>query len=305
LLSETLFSSLSRAVVVTPFQSAKHESSCSGDENMSVPDDPYLVLDIPRTASSDEIKRAYRAKARQCHPDRRRAALSGESVDDDTCEFSQLAAAYALLIDPRRKAHYDHVFKYGGYDDVSSVQQEAQERGKQQQKPHPEQHQTHGNKPGVSIGYTCTDPLLSFLWTQGKIQTTRTVAGIQIPNRFGLQKGVSSFRVAISSGQSFSRDPATGKQAYRSQTTQFADGQKFTRSETTIMHPDGLREVLVVDTSADGAGSTRRYIVPPPERQQRHAATTRTTSPWYMNAWWELKDKFSMCYSPCALAMVH
>lgn len=63
--------------------------------------DPYDVLGVPRHASAAEIARAYRRAARETHPDSR--------PDDPTAaeRFRELAAAYEILGDPRRRAAYD------------------------------------------------------------------------------------------------------------------------------------------------------------------------------------------------------
>jgi molecular chaperone DnaJ len=68
--------------------------------------DYYEVLGVPRGADAAEIKRAFRAKARQLHPD--------VSSDPDAEErFRELADAYAALSKPASRLLYDH-FGYRG-----------------------------------------------------------------------------------------------------------------------------------------------------------------------------------------------
>jgi molecular chaperone DnaJ len=62
--------------------------------------DYYNTLGVPRDASGEEIKRAYRALARRYHPDSNAAADAEE-------RFKEITAAYAVLIDPDRRARYD------------------------------------------------------------------------------------------------------------------------------------------------------------------------------------------------------
>ncbi len=64
---------------------------------MSDLSDLYELLDVPRTANGDELKRAYRRKAREHHPD--------AGGDGDT--FKAVTHAYQVLSDPDRRARYD------------------------------------------------------------------------------------------------------------------------------------------------------------------------------------------------------
>ena len=62
--------------------------------------DPYEVLGISRDATLDEIKRAFRGRAKAYHPDT-------NPGDEDTAErFRDVSAAYEILTDPEKRAHY-------------------------------------------------------------------------------------------------------------------------------------------------------------------------------------------------------
>ena len=65
--------------------------------------DYYEALGVPREASEDELKSAFRKKARQYHPD-------VSDAPDAEERFKEINEAYAALSDPDQRAAYD---RYG------------------------------------------------------------------------------------------------------------------------------------------------------------------------------------------------
>jgi DnaJ-class molecular chaperone len=58
----------------------------------------YNTLGVSKTASQDDIKKAYRKLASKHHPDK----------GGDTATFQTIQTAYETLSDPQRRAEYDN-----------------------------------------------------------------------------------------------------------------------------------------------------------------------------------------------------
>jgi molecular chaperone DnaJ len=63
--------------------------------------DYYEVLGVAKTATADEIKKAYRKKAIQYHPDKNPGDKKAEEL------FKEAAEAYDVLSDPQKRQRYD------------------------------------------------------------------------------------------------------------------------------------------------------------------------------------------------------
>ena len=92
--------------------------------------DYYATLGIAKGASPEEIKKAYRKKALECHPDRNQGNPKAEA------EFKQVSEAYEVLSDDNRRQMYDqygeaganmggHAGGFGGHAGGFSSMEEA------------------------------------------------------------------------------------------------------------------------------------------------------------------------------------
>jgi molecular chaperone DnaJ len=81
--------------------------------------DLYDILGVPRDASAEDIKRAYRALAREHHPD----VNSDPGAED---RFKEVVGAYEILSDPQKRQQYDAFGTSGGpagfpFNDIQDI----------------------------------------------------------------------------------------------------------------------------------------------------------------------------------------
>src|SRR2546430_7686466 len=90
--------------------------------------DPYPVLGVSKTASAEEIKKAYRKLAKKLHPD----VNPGDKKSEE--RFKEVSNAFEVLGDPKKRALYDEfgeVATRPGFDEAKARewQRQAQAAG--------------------------------------------------------------------------------------------------------------------------------------------------------------------------------
>lgn len=262
--------------------------------------DPYLALGLPHSASQSQIKLAYRKLALKYHPDRNTLATPDQQ-QAATAKFAIISTAYALLSDDARKREYDHIYKYGGCDPITPAPRSTTADSADAKDPFNPFHNTISkNKRTRGIGYAIHDPF-RYLVSGGQRQST-TIAGIHIPPRMNM----AGIRFCFSEGNI---DKGGNRVHQVSKTTQFVQGKKYTRVETTTLYPDGRKEVVI-----EGNDFVERRVTsisPKKKSSSRVLQDDEVTHsgehqdlPWYMSAWRELKDKLTSCHNPCGTIMV-
>ena len=78
---------------------------------MSKNEELYTILEIPKTATDDEIKKAYKKAALKHHPDR------NPNNPEATAKFQEVGKAFTTLSDPQKRQRYDQFGVIDGEND--------------------------------------------------------------------------------------------------------------------------------------------------------------------------------------------
>src|SRR3990167_783893 len=79
--------------------------------------DYYEILGVQKSATLEEIKRAYRQLALKHHPDR----VSADHKKEAEERFKEISEAYAVLSDPQKRSVYDQ-YGHAGFDQRYSTE---------------------------------------------------------------------------------------------------------------------------------------------------------------------------------------
>lgn len=217
---------------------------------MSTKRDYYSVLEVPKTASPSDIKKAYRSLALKWHPDK-----NPNNRHEAEEKFKEIAEAYAVLSDPQKKQHYDmYGFETpgaGGFEDFGNA------------------HFGFGDAENIfRTFFGGKDPFAEFmgegllgggLFGSGKRgRSSDFFAGFG--GFGGFDEGFEGFSsmgngATFFSSSSSSSSGARGTSKSVSKKTFYRDGQQVTVTETTIRHPDGRVET---STTEETAGEPQR-----------------------------------------------
>ena len=135
--------------------------------------DFYQTLGVPKNASQDEIKKAFRKLARDYHPDKHPGDKSSEE------KFKEVSEAYETLSDPEKRKQYDELSRLGAFGPGAG-----------------------GFRPGAG-GYQGFDPSM---FGQGNVQFDVGDLGDILGNLFGGAAGGRGRRKAAERGDDLQVD---------------------------------------------------------------------------------------------------
>ena len=96
-------SSENQSAIMAPRKRAQQDDEDLEIDEVPTAIDPYSILAVDKEATQDQIKSAYRKAALKHHPDK----AAAEDKEAANTKFQEIAFAYAILSDERRRKRYD------------------------------------------------------------------------------------------------------------------------------------------------------------------------------------------------------
>lgn len=195
---------------------------------MKDPKGYYQTLNLPMNASSSEIKKAYKLLAVKWHPDK-----NPGNAEEATEKFKKIAEAYDVLGNEEKRRAYDSNDFFEG--NFSSP-------------PHHGFH--HNQEESIRRAF---DMFNHFFANDPFFQ----MRGMGQPNGFFQNPFFSNMN--IHSGTEYT-SMGSHSTSTRITTTIGSDGNRITRKETTIIHPDGRRETSVEENHGENINIHHRIL---------------------------------------------
>ena len=191
--------------------------------------DLYEILGVPKDATPEVIRKAYKKLALKWHPDKH--------VDDKKEaeeKFKEINEAYSILSDPKKKDEYDNGgvsfedFDFGDFDPFSMFQSFFGRAGK------------HKGFGGFGFGFDDDEDDDFFKM------------GMGFDDDFGFKGNFESFG-------NFKGFGGGSQGTSVKKTTQIINGKKITRTETTTIDSDGNKKTVVKEETGDG--KVKEYLL--------------------------------------------
>jgi DnaJ homolog subfamily B member 6 len=193
--------------------------------------DPYKVLGVSKSASAEEIKRAYKKLSLKWHPDK-----NPDNKDEANAKFLEISEAYATLSEGRQE-HRDEGPRFSqrsAFDLFDQMFADMQSR-------HEEIFNSHfGGRRGRGEGSISRRMFDPFAMLDGD-------------DFFSTSGGFSSSSMSMS----FS-DGARSGRSVSSSTVIDANGKRVTKKTTTILNADGTRNVHTEELEEEGPPPSSR-----------------------------------------------
>ena len=192
--------------------------------------DYYEVLGVPKDASDDVIRRAYKKLAIKWHPDKH--------VDDKKEaeeKFKEISEAYSVLSDPKKKREYDtggFDFDFGDFDNFDPFAMFESFFGHRK-------HGGFGNFGFEGFGDDDDDDIFKNPFSK--------------KHKFGFGFDDDDFGFGGDFSGGFGQGTSVKK------TTQIINGKKITKTETTTIDSNGNKKTVVKEETGDG--QVREYLL--------------------------------------------
>ena len=211
--------------------------------------DYYSILEVPKSATDDEIKKSYRKLALKWHPDKNQ-----NNREEAEQKFKDIAEAYSVLSDKKKRAEYDNFEKVGGI-----VFPEEEDAGF-----------TFADASKIfEMFFGGRDPFKFFEddkyevydFFGGKIGRIGSIFGSRLgPSLFeGSPFNDEGFHSMFSSSSFGGSHNATQSISTKTSTI-IKDGKKITKTEKTTIGADGKKSTEITEEVKDRDGNVTRTV---------------------------------------------